>query len=59
MILSVVLYGYACCSVTQRDEHTFRVFERNVYKILFGKPEGRNHTEGGGKNVSIILKWVR
>jgi hypothetical protein len=31
---------------------------RNVYKILVGKPEGRNHSEGLGVDTRIILEWI-
>jgi hypothetical protein len=31
---------------------------RNVYRILLGKPEGKNHWEDQGVGGWIILKWI-
>jgi hypothetical protein len=31
---------------------------RNVYKILVGKSEGRDHSEDLGIGGRIILKWI-
>jgi hypothetical protein len=31
---------------------------RNAYRILVGKPEGRNHWEGQGVGGWTILKWI-
>jgi hypothetical protein len=31
---------------------------RKVYKILVGKPEGKNHSENLGLDARIILKWI-
>jgi hypothetical protein len=30
---------------------------RNAYKILVAKPEGKNHLEGLGVDGRIILEW--
>jgi hypothetical protein len=30
---------------------------RGAYKILVGRPEGRNHLEDPGVDGRIILKW--
>jgi len=39
--------------------HAARIEEiRNVYKILVGKPEGKDHAEDIGINVRIILEWI-
>jgi hypothetical protein len=39
-------------------EHVARMGEmRNVYKILIGKPEGRNHSEDLRVYGKIILQW--
>jgi len=31
---------------------------RGAYRILMGKPEGKNHFEDPGVDRGIILKWV-
>jgi hypothetical protein len=31
---------------------------KNVYKILFGRPEGRDHSEDLGIDGKIILEWI-
>jgi hypothetical protein len=31
---------------------------RSAYRILVGRPEGRNHLEDPGIDVRIILKWI-
>jgi hypothetical protein len=31
---------------------------RNVYSILVGKPEGKNHLEDLGIDGKIILGWI-
>ena len=31
---------------------------RGVYRILVGKPEGKNHLEDAGVDGRIILKWI-
>ena len=30
---------------------------RGVYRVLVGKPEGKNHLENLGVDVRIILRW--
>jgi hypothetical protein len=32
--------------------------ERGAYRILVGRPEGRNRLEDPGVDGSIILKWI-
>jgi len=32
--------------------------ERGVYRVLLGKPEGRNHWVDLGVDVLIILGWI-
>jgi len=32
--------------------------ERGVYRVLLGKPEGRNHWEDLGVNGWVILGWI-
>jgi len=32
--------------------------ERCVYRVLVGKPEGKNHLEDPGVNGRIILRWI-
>jgi hypothetical protein len=36
IILSVVLYGCETCSLTLREEHRLRVFEKRVLGRIFG-----------------------
>jgi hypothetical protein len=31
---------------------------RGAYKILVGKPEGRDHLEDPGVDGMVILKWI-
>jgi len=31
---------------------------RNAYKILVGKPEGKNHSGDLGVDGKIILEWI-
>jgi hypothetical protein len=31
---------------------------RDAYRILVGRPEGRNHLEYPGVDARIILKWI-
>jgi len=31
---------------------------RGVYRILVGKPEGKNHLEDPGIDGRIILRWI-
>jgi hypothetical protein len=31
---------------------------RNVYRILVGKPEGKNHSEDPGVEGRTILRWI-
>jgi hypothetical protein len=31
---------------------------KNVYKILVGKPEGKNHLEDLYEDGKIILEWI-
>jgi hypothetical protein len=31
---------------------------RGAYRILVGRPEGRNHLEDTGVDWRIILKWI-
>jgi hypothetical protein len=31
---------------------------RGAYRVLVGKPEGRNHLEDTGVDGRIILKWI-
>jgi hypothetical protein len=39
--------------------HVARMGERRgVYKVLVGKPEGKNHLEDAGIDVRIILRWI-
>jgi hypothetical protein len=41
-----------------RAGHVARMGEmRNAYKILIGKPEGKNHSEELGVDGKIILEW--
>jgi hypothetical protein len=32
--------------------------KRGVYRVLVGKPEGRNHLEDPGLDGRIILRWI-
>jgi hypothetical protein len=41
------------------EGHAARVGEkRGAYRILVGRPEGRDHLEDSGVDVRIILKWI-
>jgi hypothetical protein len=31
---------------------------RGAYRVLVGKPEGKNHLEDPGLDGSIIVKWI-
>jgi hypothetical protein len=31
---------------------------RNAYRVLVGKPEGRNHLEDPSVDGRIILRWI-
>jgi len=31
---------------------------RSVYRILVGKPEGKNHLEDPGIDASVTLRWI-
>jgi hypothetical protein len=31
---------------------------RGAYRVLVGKPEGKNHLKTPGLDVSIILRWI-
>jgi len=40
-------------------EHVARIGERRgVYRVLVGKPEGKNHLEDTGVNGRIILRCI-
>jgi hypothetical protein len=32
---------------------------RGAYRVLVGRPEGRNHLEDRGVDGRIILKWIK
>ena len=32
--------------------------KRGVYRVLVGKPEGRNHLRDPGVDGRIILRWI-
>ena len=39
--------------------HVARMGESlGVYRLLVGKPEGRDHLEDSGVDLRIILKWI-
>ena len=39
--------------------HVARMQERRVvYRVLVGKPEGRDHLENPGADGRIILRWI-
>jgi hypothetical protein len=39
--------------------HVARMGEkRGAYRVLVGKPEGKNHLENPGVDGKIILKWI-
>jgi hypothetical protein len=41
------------------SEHVARVGDRRgVYRVLVGKPEGKNNFEEPGVDGKIILKWI-
>jgi hypothetical protein len=31
---------------------------RGVYRVLVGKPEGKNHLEDPGLDERIVLRWI-
>jgi hypothetical protein len=31
---------------------------RNMYRILVGKPEGKNHLEDRGVDGRMVLEWI-
>jgi hypothetical protein len=31
---------------------------RGVYRVLVGKPEGKNHLEDPGVDRRLILRWI-
>jgi len=31
---------------------------RGVYRVLVGKPEGKNHWRDSGVNGRVILRWI-
>jgi hypothetical protein len=31
---------------------------RNMYRVLVGKPDGKNHWEEQGVDGGIILRWI-
>jgi hypothetical protein len=40
-------------------EHVARMGKRRgAYRVLLGKPEGKNHLEDQGVDGSVILKWI-
>jgi hypothetical protein len=41
--------GGTCSSMGER---------RNVYRVLVGKPEGRDHLKNPGVDGRIILRWI-
>ena len=44
---------------TRWAEHVERMGDRRgVYRVLVGKPEGRNHLGDPGIDGRIILKWI-
>jgi hypothetical protein len=45
IILPVILYGYETWSLTLREEHRLRVFEKKVLKRIFGPM--RDEVTGG------------
>jgi hypothetical protein len=38
--------------------HAARIVKRNAYRILVGKPEGKNHWEDQDIDGWTILKWI-
>jgi hypothetical protein len=40
------------------EGHVARMGEMNTYRILVGKPEGKNVWENQGIGGWIILKWI-
>jgi hypothetical protein len=49
IILPVVLYGCETLSVTLREDHRLRVFEKSVLKIIFGP--NRDEVTGGWRKL--------
>jgi len=40
-------------------EYVARLGEsRGVYRVLMGKPEGRDHLEDPGLDGRIVLRWI-
>ena len=54
-----ISFGYLTSRRIGLVEHIARNGKRiGAYKILVGKPEGRNHLEALGIEGRIILKWI-
>jgi hypothetical protein len=49
VILPVVLYGCETCSLTLREEHRLRVFQKRVLRSIFGPK--RNEVTGGWRKL--------
>jgi hypothetical protein len=50
IILPVVLYGCESLSLTLREEHRLRVFEKRVLRRIFGRE--RDKVTGGWKKTA-------
>jgi hypothetical protein len=64
IILSVVLYRCETCSLTLREEHRLRVFEKRVLRRIFGwkRDEMRNeelHNLYSSPSIIRIIKSRR